>query len=506
MTRVRTKRSEASSVLRESLARQEAIFASPFIGILTLNPSGSIESLNPAAEHLFGWPAAAAVRRSIACLIEIGSEEIGIGARLRQLVTQDDELRELVGRRRDGSCFPIDFALAEMPLGNRRMFVAFVRDISRRKSNESRKDEFVATVSHELRTPLTSISGSLGLLVGGAAGSLSPAAARLLQIAHSNSQRLVRLINDILDIEKIESGKAVFDMKPVELRALVEQSIDANRGFADSFGVQMRLDPGSIGAVVRADGDRLTQVLTNLLSNAIKFSQPGEEVAVTLEERGPLVRVSVRDHGPGIPESFRSRVFEKFAQAKTGAVPGKQGTGLGLNIVKQIIDHHRGIVAFEDAPGGGTVFYFELLRLPELVANNAVRDRTPADAGRRWRPRVLHVDDDADVRDVVANVLGHDADVVPAGSIKEARQIIAKGGIDLAVIDLSLEDGDGVDLLPELRRAGGKRIPAVIFSGHDADPAVAGRVDAVLTKCRASLDRLADILRRVTPARSQGAA
>jgi len=506
MTRQKAKRRRAPSALRELLARQEAIFTSPLIGIFTLNPSGSIESLNPAAEHLFGWPAATAMRRSIAALIEIGGEEIGVGARLRQLVTHDDELRELVGRRRDGSTFPIDFALAEMPLGKRRMFVVFVRDISKRKNNEHRKDEFVATVSHELRTPLTSIAGSLGLLVGGAAGSHSPAAARLLQIAYSNSQRLVRLINDILDIEKIESGKAAFDMRPIDLGALVEQSIEANRGFADSFAVQMRLDPGFSRPFVRADSDRMTQVLTNLLSNAIKFSPSSGEVVVTIENRGPRVRVSVRDHGPGIPEAFRPRVFDKFAQADASCVPGKQGTGLGLNIVKQIIDLHGGSIAFEPASGSGTVFYFELPRLSEFATNCATTGQPAAGADGGWRPRVLHVDDDADVRDVVANVLGGDADIVPAGSIKEARQIIAGGGIDLAVIDLSLEDGDGIDLLSELRGAGEKSIPAVIFSGHDAGPDVAQRVDAVLTKCRASLDRLAEILHRVAPAPSKGAA
>ena len=147
MTREKTRRARrALSALRESLARQEAIFASPLIGMLTLNESGSIESLNPAAERMFGWKADALERRSFDCLVALGgSDETSVLARLRQLVTRDDELRELVGRRRDGSTFPIDFALAEMPLGKRRMFVVFVRDISKRKRAEAER-AFLATI------------------------------------------------------------------------------------------------------------------------------------------------------------------------------------------------------------------------------------------------------------------------------------------------------------------------------------------------------------------------
>ena len=145
----------------------------------------------------------------------------------------------------DKTVFPVNFEIADMPIGERRMFVVFVRDITTRKRHERMKDEFVATVSHELRTPMTSIAGSLGLLAGGAAGPLPDPAKRLLAIAHSNSQRLVRLINDILDIEKIESGKVVFALEPIELKALAEQAIEANKGFAESFGVTVRLDPAS---------------------------------------------------------------------------------------------------------------------------------------------------------------------------------------------------------------------------------------------------------------------
>jgi PAS domain S-box-containing protein len=487
-----------ASALREVLARQEAIFASPLIGVIILNESGRVESLNPVAARMCDVKPGEARRRSVERLIDLGaSTEIGLPARLRQLITRDDESRELTGRCSDGSTFPIDFALAEMPLGERLLFVMFVRDISKRKRNERIKDEFVATVSHELRTPLTSIAGSLGLLVGGAAGNLSAPAARLLQIAYSNSQRLVRLINDILDIEKIESGKATFDVRPVELLSLVEQAIDANRGFADGFGVALRLDPQSVPATSRADADRITQVITNLLSNAIKFSPENGEVVVAIEKRDGMVRVAVRDHGPGIPEAFKPRIFEKFAQAAPSHAPGKQGSGLGLNIVKQIVEAHGGAVAFDMPADGGTVFYVDLPCIADLPVTGSMMSLGEPRSSHVGRPRVLHVDDDGDVLHVVAETLRGEADVVSARSITEARQVLGNGGIDLAVLDLGLADGDGLDLLAALHKPDGAAIPAVIFSGRDADAAVGARVDAVLTKSRASLDRLAAIVRRL---------
>jgi signal transduction histidine kinase len=229
-----------------------------------------------------------------------------------------------------------------------------------RKRLQRLKDEFVSTVSHELRTPLTSIYGSLGLLMGNAAGNLPDAAVRLLAIAHTNSQRLVRLVNDILDIEKMESGQIVFKFGRVEVRSLVGQAIEANRGFAKGSGVRIRLEEASVVCDVRADPDRLAQVVTNLLSNAIKFSPANNEVVVAIESGIDLVRISVRDHGPGISTDFKPRIFERFAQADATNARQKGGTGLGLSIVKQIVDRLSGDVGFADAPGGGTIFHVEV--------------------------------------------------------------------------------------------------------------------------------------------------
>jgi signal transduction histidine kinase len=235
-----------------------------------------------------------------------------------------------------------------------------LRYATERQRLERLKHEFVSTVSHELRTPLTSINGSLGLLMGKMAGALPESAVRLLAIAHSNSQRLVRLVNDILDIEKLESGRVVFDLKRVAVPLLVEQAVDAIRIFADGQGISIRVEAAGAGVEVRADADRLAQVVTNLLSNAVKFSPRDNEVVVAIGEELEFVRISVRDHGPGIAADFRSRVFERFAQADATDARRKGGTGLGLSIVKQIVDRLGGRVGFVDAPGGGAIFHVEL--------------------------------------------------------------------------------------------------------------------------------------------------
>jgi signal transduction histidine kinase len=239
------------------------------------------------------------------------------------------------------------------------------RDRARQKEDQAHvlagmMDDFVANVSHELRTPLTSIAGSLGLLAGGASGPLPSPTARLVSIAHANAQRLVRLVNDILDIGKIESGTMTFDFAAVDLRAAAEQAIDANRGFAAVHDASIRLDALSSDCTVRADADRLVQVFTNLLSNAIKFSPDGHEVLVTIKREARMGCILVRDHGPGIPAEFRPRIFDKFAQAEVGNTRQKSGSGLGLNIVAKIVTHHGGSIGFRDAPGGGTIFQVEI--------------------------------------------------------------------------------------------------------------------------------------------------
>jgi signal transduction histidine kinase len=224
------------------------------------------------------------------------------------------------------------------------------------------KKEFTSTLSHELRTPLTSIIGSLQLINSGVLGEAPKDIGELTAVAERNGQRLLDLINDILDIEKIESGKLTLVSQAMRLDELVREAIVLNRAFADRFKVRFEARGDLPNWEVYADHKRLLQVMTNLLSNAAKFSPEGGVVEVSLEERGESLRIGVHDRGPGIPEAFRGKIFGRFTQADATATRQKGGTGLGLAICKRLIELMHGRIGFDDRPGGGTTFWFELPR------------------------------------------------------------------------------------------------------------------------------------------------
>lgn len=599
-------RAVLTASIQAHATRQEAIFNSAIDGLVMLNPSGSIESVNPAAERLFGYGPGDLARRDIALLLDLAGEgKGGFLAGVRQELGDFDQglVREMTARREDGDTFPAEVSISPVELSTGVHLIVAVRDITERRRVETLKSEFVSTVSHELRTPMTSIAGSLGLLAGGAAGVLPEKAARLIAIAQSNSQRLVRLINDILDIEKLESGKLQLELAPLDLRDVAQRSIDGVRGFADGLQVAVVLEDGE-PAPVRGDADRLIQVVTNLLSNACKFSPTGGEVTIAVHPEQRLARLSVRDRGPGIPDAFRARIFSKFAQADGSDTRAKGGTGLGLAIAREIAERHGGRLWFESAPGEGATFHLDLplfqpeaaaegdaprlliveddadaaqvlremlerdgfsadiaatarqalaaarsgdygavlvdLQLPDAdgigliralradrgthhlpvmvvsadIARGKARGRSlevvdwmekPFDQDRLRaaltalqargggsRPLVLHVDDDADIRRLTASALDDGAEVVPAGSLAEARACLAGRRPDLVILDLGLPDGSGLDLLPDLGEA-----PVVIYSAQDMDAALVDQVEAVLTKTRTSLAGLARTVRRL---------
>ena len=248
--------------------------------------------------------------------------------------------------------------------------IAQGRDITQQIEAERLKKEFTSTLSHELRTPLTSIIGSLQLINSGVLGDVEKDVNELTTIAERNGQRLLDLINDLLDIEKIESGKFTLSPEMVSLDSLVRDTLVLNKGFADRYGVRLELAQDLAPVKVEADPKRLVQVVTNLISNAAKFSPEGGAVNVTLQLEGDRARVAVHDRGPGIPEAFRSRIFSRFAQADSTATRQKGGTGLGLAICKRLIELMHGSIGFEDRPGGGSTFYFELPVLGGKAVSN----------------------------------------------------------------------------------------------------------------------------------------
>ena len=355
-------------------ATLEAVVERSFDGILSVGHDGKVRSINPAAARIFDCREQDAVGIPIQRLLP---QFDGAGEDACELMEQAARAgiaappAETLAHRHSGGEFSAEVSISrtELALGNRaierrthprRLYLLTVRDITQRKRSEVLKNEFISTVSHELRTPLTSIGGALGLLVGGAAGVIPAEADRLIGIAKNNSDRLIRLINDILDLKRIESAKLNIRREPIQLASVLNAAIVENQGIGDDHDGAFRLTAVDPGIVAAADADRLTQVMTNLLSNAAKFSPKHSTVDISTWRRGNVVRVSVTDHGPGIPEEFAEHIFEKFSQADASSSRNHGGTGLGLSIVKALVEGMGGRVGFESDPGEGTTFYFDL--------------------------------------------------------------------------------------------------------------------------------------------------
>jgi len=270
--------------------------------------------------------------------------------------------------RRDGTHIWVEVRVTRVVWdGQPAAQVTFI-DITQRKNVERMKNDFISTVSHELRTPLTSISGSLGLISAGMAGKIPEEANNLVTIANNNSDRLVRLINDILDIEKIESGRMEIEFYPIQVWSLLEMAAESSRVFAERFGITIEITGAPIDSRVLGGVDQLMQVFTNLLSNAVKFSPLRGAIEIGAERiAGGDIRFFVTDHGRGIPPDFRDRIFDKFTQADQGE-QRESGTGLGLSICKLLVERHDGKVGFNSEIDVGSTFYFEL---PEYQEQDA---------------------------------------------------------------------------------------------------------------------------------------
>jgi nitrogen-specific signal transduction histidine kinase len=335
-------------------------------------------------------------------------------------------------------------------------------DILQLGEYEQMKSDFVATVSHELRTPLTSMRGALGLLLSGAAGSLSPQGRELLLIANQNTERLIRLINDILDIEKIESGAITVRRDRCDLKEVLAATIAGVAGYAREHGVRVQVVAVE-SAGVMGDQDRLIQVFTNLISNAIKFSPAGGEVTVRLDVTSGVARVSVRDRGPGIPPEFQGRLFGKFQQAETSASRRHGGTGLGLAIARAIVERHEGTISFTTAAGAGTTFVVELPCAPVPVTRS-----TDATA----QHHVLVVDPDADIVRILETLAAPLVNLVAASTGANAMRLARQTTFDALIIEPDLPNEDGLELVRQLRMLRHyPDLPVIVFSTNEFDAA-----------------------------------
>jgi PAS domain S-box-containing protein len=346
----------------EKLYRQQEILLNSVAdGICGLDRDGLVSFANPAAAKMLGAAGSTLPGRPVHDLLHgFAPEGQGCGQDCALLrATTRLQLMATAGEdnvfRVDGSPFRVDYALTPiLDHGRLTGSVLSFRDISQRYALDRLKDEFVSTVSHELRTPLTAIRGSLGLLSHGGVIPLNEKAGNLLRIAHANTERLLRLINDILDIERMQSGRARLVFRPVQLAQIVRQAIECMEPVAEAAGVQIIHD--TTQAEVAADPDRLMQVLTNLLSNAVKFSPLHSTISVLMRPDHNGVTLSVVDPGRGVPADKLESIFGRFQQVDASDSRQKGGTGLGLAICRTIVHQHSGRIWAERNPVRGLSF------------------------------------------------------------------------------------------------------------------------------------------------------
>lgn len=337
--------------------------------IVGIDVDGIIVSWNPAAEALYGYTSSEAIGRPVRLVVprEMRSEMDELFSRL--LNGESVGHFETILQSKFGKLLEVDLTMS--PIRNAQGQVVGIstiaRDISVRKEADRRIGEFYSTVSHELRTPLTSIRASLGLLEGGVAGEIDEEALQLVEIARSESDRLIRLINDILDLRKIESGKLELKLRTVRLTDLINSVLETMKPMADEHKVSIATEFSVENSVI-LDRDRIIQVLANLISNAIKFSPRGETVTVAVHtiKQENKTRFSIMDKGSGIRSDQMHRLFGKFQQLDSSDTRAKGGTGLGLAICKAILEQHGGSIGVDSQPGQGSTFWFELPILEEF--------------------------------------------------------------------------------------------------------------------------------------------
>lgn len=443
--------------------------------IISINTQQQITMFNQGAEKIFGFSAAEIIGQPLDLLLParfIGahrhhvSEFKGSPVQARRM----GERREIYGRRKDGSEFPAEASISKLNIGQETVFTVFLQDITERKQINRMKDEFISVVSHELRTPLTSIHGSLGMLASGLLKPDSAQGKRMLQIAVDSTDRLVRLINDILDIERIESGRVKMEKEYCQIDDLLNESVNVVQTLADKAEVILSIE--SLPIQIWADPDRIVQTLTNLLSNAVKFSSPGNRVWLTVQQQIDRVLFTVSDQGRGIPTDKLDSIFERFQQVDSSDSRNHEGTGLGLAICRSIVQQHDGQIWAESVLGKGSTFFFSL---PMQKVNQSPDDPLLQALHQAAKPaaqlRTLIVEDDADLAQVLITLFEqHGLEIYHATSGRDAIRLSQQINPDLLILDLVLPEGDGFTVVEWLRQHDRLRdTPLVVYSAKDLD-------------------------------------
>jgi PAS domain S-box-containing protein len=435
------------------------------ISIVATDLEGMIVVFNSGAERMLGYSAAEVVNKQSPAPFHLPAE---VQARAQELSAQlgypvegfrtfieiaeqqGSEQREWTYIRKNGAHISVSLVITTMhsDTGEVSGYLGIAQDITERKRIDKMKSEFVSTVSHELRTPLTSISGALGLISGGAVGEVSVMAKQMINIAYKNSKRLTFLINDLLDMEKLVAGKMSFEMKSQALMPILEQSIEDNRPYGLEKHVTLRLVPSADNVEVFVDVQRLHQVMSNLLSNAIKYSPENDTVDIAASVKDNWVRVTVSDHGQGIPAEFTARIFSKFSQADSSDTRQKGGTGLGLAISRELVERMGGKISFNSVEHQGAHFHIDL---PICITTNSLSELslTPPEENS---PLNLVVEDEPDIAKLITIMLtraGYAVDIAETG--KQALVAIKQKKYAAMTLDLMLPDISGIELIRTIR-------------------------------------------------------
>lgn len=346
---------------RADLNLAHNVFQNIIQGIMVTDSAGVIVSVNPAFTEITGYTEEDVVGQSPSILLPARLNARYPAEIWESVIHNGTWQGELMECRKSGEEYPSWLSITSVKNmdGTVANYVTMLTDITERKIIDNMKNEFVSTVSHELRTPLTSIIGALSLLAGGVLGEMPGQAKQMIDMAHKNSQRLLSLINDLLDMDKMLAGKFILDLQVQPLMPLVTQTLESIRSYGDQYKVSFKLISEE-NVQVRVDGNRLIQVLNNFLSNAAKFSAYGGQVEIAVRRVNTAVRIEVIDHGAGIPQKFKEHIFKKFSQADSSSTRQKGGSGLGLAISKELVERMHGVVGFDSTEGQGTCFYLEL--------------------------------------------------------------------------------------------------------------------------------------------------
>jgi PAS domain S-box-containing protein len=485
---------ESRSALEVSEKRFRKVLAVAPIGMVLMDQGGHFVGVNDAFCALSGYDEAHLLNKVRMPDLMAKEDRRKIYSEISDLMRGDEthvysaehQITHANGTERWGM-FHISWAYDRNK--DEHYFIAQIIDITDQKKIDQIKNEFVSTVSHELRTPLTSIKGALGLIMATGGEALDASKTRLIDIAMSNTERLTTIVNDILDLEKIATGEVNFAFQDIDMADLIEDAVQEISPFAITHNNSIRVDLPQTPLPVSADFSRTKQVLANLISNACKYSDAQSEVLIKSERIDDKVIVYIQNRGAGIPESFKPRMFQAFSQADSSDTRAKGGTGLGLNITKQIISRHGGEIGFESVPGGVTVFWFTY---PVTEAEEDPQGFAPnvKPLQRLGKARVLHLEDDSDFAEVVRSGLAGVADVTHACTVEQAREIIARGGIDLLIVDWAGPDGAATRFLDDI----GQSAPNVRILGlsSDGNQLRDRRMIANLEKSRTELSTIAE--------------